>query len=310
MALRRAKDASILTKAPFVEEVEFVDGPVDQKFTSAAGGVLRRLYAGGTQYLEEALAQLIGFVIYTITRPMPTRQVTDANISLGSRTLTSATAAFVAGDVGSLIQGGAWALGSSRIVKRNSATSVDVADVATTALTGSTIQIGVNRILFQIFDQGSTAVLTSVTGTMQAKREGTVTTGDAYQVVDEFGTVVGRISKGGNYVPNVNVVTGAPGAAPAIDWFNYGKIDFRAVNANITSMTTGLVAGTPYDGQKLLLGFKDSTAAVHTLAWGASFASTTNGVLPTATLGNTTTTLWVALMYNAGSSKWECMGVA
>jgi hypothetical protein len=73
---------------------------------------------------------------------------------------------------------------------------------------------------------------------------------------------------------------------------------------NITSFTTNLT-GTPTNGQKLWI-YIVGTAA-RTIAWGASFESST-ATLPTTTV--TTNRLDVGFVWNAVTSKWRCVAVA
>lgn len=91
---------------------------------------------------------------------------------------------------------------------------------------------------------------------------------------------------------------------PTINTDNYDIYKLTAQAANITSMTTNL-SGTPVDGD--VWEVQITADATYTLAWGASFVSTTVA-LPTAI---TTTTLTVILQYYStssyGNNKWHCV---
>jgi hypothetical protein len=93
-------------------------------------------------------------------------------------------------------------------------------------------------------------------------------------------------------------------ATPTINTDNYDIYKLTAQTANITSMTSNL-SGTPVDGD--ILEIQITADATYTLAWGASFVSTTV-TLPTSI---TTATLTVILQYYStssyGNSKWHCV---
>lgn len=99
------------------------------------------------------------------------------------------------------------------------------------------------------------------------------------------------------------VTTNAPGATPAINTDTTDLAIFTGLAAAITSMTTNLT-GTPVDGQRLTIRFKDNATA-RAITWGASFVS--SGV---ATLLATTAISkmhHVHLNYDSAVSKWVCM---
>lgn len=62
-----------------------------------------------------------------------------------------------------------------------------------------------------------------------------------------------------NFPPRVYAYS-APGGTPSINTDNYDQVSMSGIAAAITSMTTNLT-GTPVDGQKLLLRFKDNGTA-------------------------------------------------
>lgn len=81
------------------------------------------------------------------------RRVDDAVITSGDATLTSATAAFVAGDVGKLVRGAGIPKGTT-IASRTSATEVEMSAAATVSDTGLPLVIGPfpsdSRVLFEL----------------------------------------------------------------------------------------------------------------------------------------------------------------
>lgn len=99
--------------------------------------------------------------------------------------------------------------------------------------------------------------------------------------------------------------TNGPGATPTTNSDNVDIMNFSALAANITSMSTNLT-GTPVDGDKLEFRFLDNGTA-RTISWGASFEATTVA-LPTTTVINTL--LRVGFEWYAANSKWDCIAVA
>jgi hypothetical protein len=103
-------------------------------------------------------------------------------------------------------------------------------------------------------------------------------------------------------VRRVNTV--ASSATPAINTDTTDLFTITALAANITSFTTNLT-GTPNNGDLLEIRILDNGTA-RTIAWGASFGSTTT-TLPATTVVNTT--LRILLEYDSVQAKWECIGV-
>lgn len=97
--------------------------------------------------------------------------------------------------------------------------------------------------------------------------------------------------------------TTASSATPTINTDNFDRYTITALAANITSFTTNLT-GTPIDGDLLEIRLLDNGTA-RTIAWGASFGSTTNATLPTTTV--ISTTLRILLEWNSANSLWECI---
>lgn len=101
--------------------------------------------------------------------------------------------------------------------------------------------------------------------------------------------------------PRVTATSG-PGATPTINTDNCDFVDLSALATAITSMSTNL-SGTPTNGQKLIIRFKDNGTA-RAITWGASFEAC--GVaLPTTTV--ISKRLTVGFLYDTGTSKWGCV---
>jgi len=101
------------------------------------------------------------------------------------------------------------------------------------------------------------------------------------------------------------VLTVSSSATPAINTDNGDVANILALATNITSMTSSLT-GTPSDGDRLMLRFKD-TGSAKTIAWGASFTSSGVATLLATTVGGKTH--HVGLMWSAASSTWICLAV-
>lgn len=100
--------------------------------------------------------------------------------------------------------------------------------------------------------------------------------------------------------PRVTTTTST--ATPSINTDTTDMYGLTALAVNITSVT---VTGTPTNGQKLWI-YIVGTAA-RTIAWGASFESSTV-VLPSTTVS--TNRLDVGFVWNAATSKWRCVAAA
>ena len=90
----------------------------------------------------------------------PCRRVTDAAITAGDTTLTSATAAFVAADVGTHVRIAGAGVGGAAlrtvILSRTSATEVEVEDEATGTVSGAELLVGRSRFLGYVTKIGET----------------------------------------------------------------------------------------------------------------------------------------------------------
>lgn len=94
------------------------------------------------------------------------------------------------------------------------------------------------------------------------------------------------------------IVSEASNATPTP---NADTTDQHNVTAAAANMTIGSPTGTPTDGQRLLLRFKDNGSA-RTIGWNAIFRAM--GVaLPTTTV--ISKTLYVGCIYNSADSKWD-----
>jgi hypothetical protein len=100
--------------------------------------------------------------------------------------------------------------------------------------------------------------------------------------------------------PRVGSTTSS--ATPTINTDNVDYYELTAQAVNITSFTTNL-SGTPTNGQKLWIAITGTAA--RTIAWGASFESSTI-TLPVTTV--TTARLDVGFIWNSATSKWRCIG--
>lgn len=101
------------------------------------------------------------------------------------------------------------------------------------------------------------------------------------------------------------VTSEASSATPTINSDNTDLHRITALATSITSMTTNL-SGTPMHGQGLVVEITDDSTP-RTIAWGASFASTT-ATLPTTTVASAI--LRIGLLWNSATSKWDCVAVA
>lgn len=122
---------------------------------------------------------------------------------------------------------------------------------------------------------------------------------------DDEALVTGKKIK--EYVNTKNLVrttTEVSSATPTINTDNTDIHTITALATAITSMTTNL-SGTPVNGQKLILRFKDDGTA-RGIAHGASFASRGATLLTTTTLGKYS---YEALIWNSTTSTWDCVAV-
>lgn len=128
----------------------------------------------------------------------PYRAVTDGAITTSTMSLTSATAVFVAGDVGrDVIVAGAGPSGAAlltTIAARVSATEVTLTSAASTSVTGAAVQIGVVRFAGYVwsFREKRVGANEGVAGT----REYAVSCVDAWAYLDRVAVTGSRSSEG------------------------------------------------------------------------------------------------------------------
>ncbi len=130
--------------------------------------------------------------------------------------------------------------------------------------------------------------------------------GDATVILDGTdGTTITLPSVTGtlrNLAPRSNTTTSS--ATPSINVDTTDIFTITALAAAITSMTSGL-SGTPTNGQKLIIRFKDDGTA-RAITWGASFASRGATLPSTTVLGKY---MYVGLIYNSTATIWDCISV-
>jgi len=98
------------------------------------------------------------------------------------------------------------------------------------------------------------------------------------------------------------VNTVASSATPSINTDTTDMFTITALAVAITSMTTNL-SGTPNNGQKLVIRFKDDGTG-RAITWGASFASRGATLLATTTANKVS---YVGLIWNSTASTWDCV---
>lgn len=101
------------------------------------------------------------------------------------------------------------------------------------------------------------------------------------------------------------VLTSVSSATPTFNTDDCDTFIITAQAVAITSFTSGLT-GTPTNGERKWISITDDGTA-RSITWGALFESST-ATLPTTTV--ISTRLDVALVWNAATSKWRCVGVA
>ena len=87
---------------------------------------------------------------------------------------------------------------------------------------------------------------------------------------------------------------------------NAGTDDLYVVTALTEAATFGAPAGTPVQGQKLLIRIKDN-ATPHVLGWNAIYRAI-GCTLPLVTVASKTH--YIGAVYNATDTKWDVLEVA
>jgi hypothetical protein len=101
------------------------------------------------------------------------------------------------------------------------------------------------------------------------------------------------------------IATVASSATPVINTDTTDVANILTLAIAVTSMTTSL-SGTPVDGQKLIIRFKD-TGVAKAITWGASFLSSGVATLLATTVGGKTH--HVGLIYDGAATVWRCVAV-
>jgi hypothetical protein len=107
------------------------------------------------------------------------------------------------------------------------------------------------------------------------------------------------------FTPRLNIQT-----TTASPWaWNSDSFDQQGFTALANALTINADAGTPTDGQRTILRFKDNgTGRALTWTTGASKAFRAIGVtLPTTTVANKTT--YVGCVYNSADARWDAVAV-
>jgi hypothetical protein len=225
--------------------------------------------------------------------------LTLSNTTSGSLTTTTLTQFLAAGA----------AVGANTTLTNRYGMSIDEAATVTGTLTnqygidiaaltkGATTNIGIriakaNTYTLQLSDTGGTAA-------------GGITFGTDVQLYRSAASTLTLLA--GNTLDarvKTRVTSIVSSATPTINTDNCDFVDITALAAAITSMTTNL-SGTPTNGQKLTIRFKDN-ATPRAITWGASFEAC-GAALPTTTVTSKRTT--VGLIWDSTTSKWGSVSV-
>lgn len=130
-----------------------------------------------------------------------------------------------------------------------------------------------------------------------------------YTLPDTDTTIVGTTDTqtltNKRFTPRLNIQT-----TTASPWaWNSDSFDQQGFTALANALTINADAGTPTDGQRTILRFKDNgTGRALTWTTGASKAFRAIGVtLPTTTVANKTT--YVGCVYNSADARWDAVAV-
>jgi hypothetical protein len=111
----------------------------------------------------------------------------------------------------------------------------------------------------------------------------------------------GDVGSSGTIVRRTTSITSS--ATPTPDSSN---TDLYLITALATAPTFGVPAGTPADGQGLLIRIKDNGTA-RALAYNAIYRPGTDLALPSTTV--VSKTLYIGFVYNSADTKWDLVGV-
>jgi hypothetical protein len=145
--------------------------------------------------------------------------------------------------------------------------------------------------------QTFTGAKTFTTGLLKAVD---VTSGSG---VSTFPTSTGTLRQLASRVLSATTYTTNTGTS-----LNCDTQDMFIVTAQAGDLKFNNPAGTPTDGQKLIITVASSTTAARALTWDTGFGATTTA-LPTTTVA-TTVTLSIGFIWSASKSLWQCVAVA
>jgi hypothetical protein len=180
---------------------------------------------------------------------------------------------------------------------------LDVVNLSADLTADRTLLIDVNDVNRQIVLRGNLILNGNFTtaGAFATTLTSTNTTNVTLPTGGTLSTLAGTETLTNKRVtPRVGSTTSS--ATPTINTDNVDYYELTAQAVNITSFTTNL-SGTPTNGQKLWIAITGTAA--RTIAWGASFESSTI-TLPVTTV--TTARLDVGFIWNSATSKWRCIG--
>jgi hypothetical protein len=145
---------------------------------------------------------------------------------------------------------------------------------------------------------------TGVTGTLPIANGGTGASTLAGASIPTYSSTDTLTNKRITARVNAQTTTTSPWA------WNSNSFDQQSFSALANDLTINADAGTPTDGQKTILRFKDNgTARALTWTTGTSKSFRAIGViLPTVTVANKT--IYVGCVYNIADSRWDVVAVA
>lgn len=105
-------------------------------------------------------------------------------------------------------------------------------------------------------------------------------------------------------VTAVNAITATSNAATVPITRRISNI----TNSSAATLTITMTTTSAVDGQMVMVRIYDFSAVAQTLTWVNTENSTSN--VPTVSNGSTTLPVTVGFQFNAGTSKWRCIGVS
>jgi hypothetical protein len=163
---------------------------------------------------------------------------TDAIITAGSVTLTSATANFTAGDVGSHIAGTAIPAGTTIATYTNSG-SITLSNKATATASGATVTIGIARTFADAVTTSASPTLTSATGAFTARDVGLRIAGNGIPIGATIQAYVNAttITLSANATATATAVTATIGYSNVV-YSVTNKTIVRTENGNVTTIAS------------------------------------------------------------------------